>query len=735
MLKVSFVKVLFFCTLLMFTMGAKAQFSADYTPLKSTGTLPAEFLKTARALSKEDLSKNGYGKDRMAKQQFIISSNYVLNNLLLSGSVLINDPLGEYVNKVADEVLKNDPELRKKFHFYVTKSPEVNAHAFDGGFIFINVGLLAQLENEAQLAFVLAHEITHIVKKHSVNAYVERTRLDNGTSDYDEGSYETRNLAKYRFSQENESEADVEGLNMLRQTNYSVKTVNGAFDVLQYSYLPFELVDFKKSFFEDRFLILPDTVFLKKTSEVKSNDDYDDSKSTHPNIRKRRAAIEAQLKVNDEAGRKKYLLSEEQFKKCRETARFEICRLYLLDRDYVNAIYASYILLEKYPDNVYLKKTIARALYNITVNKSTEDRNLFNKEKNDSELSSKEYKIPDYSGIEGESQRLYYMLENLTSKELNTVALAYTYRAHKAHPDDYVLKMLTDSLFSEMVNANHLYPGNFSLKTKLELKDSDTVKAINIDTTAEVSKYSKIKKQQEKVEINTDENFIKYAFVSFLKEKEFEESFYRATHGLTNRVEKEEVILSVSERKAISKAKELEAQSKIASLKIESIIFIDPFYMKINAEGRDEIVNYFESEDKQVALLEIEKKCAEQLHLNYEMLTTRGIAETDIEKYNNNALLNDWLVERFSHGDNADELESGAEEVKELINKLGSKYVVWAGVFNKKGRVYRNKYFFMVFNIENGEIVKFETRFNKGRDNIDLITSFVYSSLFNLVKS
>ncbi len=156
-------------------------------------------------------------------------------------------------------------------------------------------------------------------------------KLQNGTSTYERGSYDERSLAMYRFSKENETEADVDGLSMLKGTSYSIKAVNGAFDVLQYSYLPFELLDFKKSFFEDDFLILPDTFYLKKTLEIKSNDDYDDSKSTRPNIKKRRGAIEQELSVSDEGSRKKYLVSEEEFKVIRETARFELCRLYLVD--------------------------------------------------------------------------------------------------------------------------------------------------------------------------------------------------------------------------------------------------------------------------------------------------------------------------------------------------------------------------------------------------------------------
>ena len=169
-------------------------------------------------------------------------------------------------------------------------------------------------------------------------------------------------------------------------------------------------MDFKKSFFEDEYLILPDTAFLKKTSEIKANDDYDDSKSTHPNIRKRRGAVEPELVVSDEASRKKYLVSEEEFKKAREIARFESCRLYLVDRDYVNAIYASYILLEKYPENLYLKKIVAKALYNIAISESSGNRNKSNynySTGNNGRLGSKTYSIPDFEKIEGPSQRLY----------------------------------------------------------------------------------------------------------------------------------------------------------------------------------------------------------------------------------------------------------------------------------------------------------------------------------------
>ncbi len=732
--KIIFVWIVF----LFFSRVLVAQYATNYIPLKSSGALPEEFLKTARSLSEEDIKNIGYGTDRMAKQQFTISSNYFLRDLLLSGDVLINDPLGIYVNKVADELLKNNPELRKQIHIYVTKSPHVNAHAFDKGFIFINAGLLAQLENEAQLAYVISHELTHVVKKHSVNQYIENMKLERGTSTYETGSYEARNIAKYRFSQENETEADAEGLVRIKESGYSVKALSGAFDVLQYSYLPFELVDFKKSFFEDEYLILPDTVFLKKTSEIKSNDDYDDSKSTHPNIRKRRGAVEPELVVSDEASRKKYLVSEEEFKKAREIARFESCRLYLIDRDYVNAIYASYILLEKYPENLYLKKIVAKALYNIAVSESSSDRiksrYSFNIA-NNARLSSKSYSIPDYERIEGPSQRLYYMLDNLDAKELNTIALSYAYKAYKKNPEDVVLSSLTDSLFSEMVNSNELYIGDFSKSSKAQLVAVDTVKAaVEVDTTAEESKYSKIKKQQQKVEITTDENFTKYAFVGLLQDNEFVKRYTRAAKGLTRKAEEKKDNLTYKERRKLEEQIAKENKNKYTLLGIEKVLFLEPFYMKAKSVGGEEMINYFESEEKQVKLLEIEKKCAERLKLSYEIVGTKNMTTADIDRYNLNSILNDWLTERFNHGDNPDELIVGTDETKSLIEKYGTKYLAWSGVYNEKSRKSHNTYFFILFNLETGEVMKYETRYTKSKDTSDLITSFVYNSLMHVAK-
>lgn len=708
-----------------------AQFDFDYIPLKATGTIPEAFVKKAKETSQDEVKNVEYGSDRAAKQQFTIANNYFLRQLFMSGDVLFNDPLTIYVNKVADELLKNNQTVRQQIKIYVTKSTAVNAYAFDKGYIFINLGLLAQLENEAQLAYILSHEITHVLKKHSVNQYIKNIKLDNSAGNYERGN-EDKVLARYSFSKEQETEADVEGLILFKQSNYSVKTINRAFDVMQYSYLPFELPEFKKSFFEDEFLIIPDTLILKKVSEIKSNDDYDDSKSTHPNIRKRRASIEMELKVPDEASRKKYIVSEEEFKKSREIARFELCKNYLVERDYVNAIYAAYILMEKYPKNVYLKRIVAQALYNISCNFSY--RNSNNAIKFSSGISSKTYSIPDYDKIEGQSQRIYYMFDKMTEAEFNVTALSYVYRAHKEFPNDKTLSRFTDSLFSQLVNVNNLYLGDFSKYSKKELMAMDTVKTVNNnkeEDDEEDSKYTKIKKEKQKVELeNVDENFTKYAFVGLLKDDEFVSRYTKAARGNTQKPLEEKKVNQ--EKLSFKKARKLIKNEQL--LGIDKVIFLDPYYQKVKYEKGSEYTNYYESEEKEAFLTSIQNKCANKLKLEYVNFSNKEMNTSDIELYNESATINEWLGERFRHGNNNYEAMTNYDEMKKISEKYGTPYIAWSGVYNSKGRKYNNTYFFIVFNIESGELLKFETRFTRSRDNRDLITSFVYNSLMYVKK-
>ncbi|MEW6076752.1 MAG: M48 family metalloprotease [Thermodesulfobacteriota bacterium] len=96
-----------------------------------------------------------FGRDLAAR----ILGNYQL---------LDNDRVNRYVNLVGNAVALYAGRPEIKFHFAVLDSAECNAFAAPGGYVFITRGALDLMENEAQLAGVLGHEIAHINEKHII---------------------------------------------------------------------------------------------------------------------------------------------------------------------------------------------------------------------------------------------------------------------------------------------------------------------------------------------------------------------------------------------------------------------------------------------------------------------------------------------------------------------------------------------------------------------------------------
>jgi Zn-dependent protease with chaperone function len=79
----------------------------------------------------------------------------------------IEDPVvTEYVNRLAQNIVRNS-DLKVPLHLTLLNSKEVNAFALPGGYLFVNRGLIEETQTEAQLAGVIAHEISHDVARHA----------------------------------------------------------------------------------------------------------------------------------------------------------------------------------------------------------------------------------------------------------------------------------------------------------------------------------------------------------------------------------------------------------------------------------------------------------------------------------------------------------------------------------------------------------------------------------------
>jgi beta-barrel assembly-enhancing protease len=152
-----------------------------------------------------------------------------------------------YVNKVGRHLANHSSRSKLKWYFVVSNDPDINAFAAPGGYIIITKGLLQSLNNEAQLAAVLAHEIVHVEEKHHLKTLQKNGLLslaaDVGVMALEESGQETlnpkvaeqvlnasRTLYAKGLDKEDEYAADKRAMTLLNKSGYDAFAL---IDVLQ----------------------------------------------------------------------------------------------------------------------------------------------------------------------------------------------------------------------------------------------------------------------------------------------------------------------------------------------------------------------------------------------------------------------------------------------------------------------------------------------------------------------
>ena len=151
----------------------------------------------------------------------------------------LNDPRHKYVRDITFTILGTSRyygNYKDPVVIIIDDDKLVNAFAAPGGFIFISTGMLNFLENEDELAFVLAHEIGHIELDHGLNAVIQKTSGDlfkkgaggMGVSDSFFGGM--IDFAENGYSKDLEMEADGRGAILAVRAGYDV---NAALNVIK----------------------------------------------------------------------------------------------------------------------------------------------------------------------------------------------------------------------------------------------------------------------------------------------------------------------------------------------------------------------------------------------------------------------------------------------------------------------------------------------------------------------
>ena len=163
-----------------------------------------------------------------------------------------NPGLQAYVNEIGQRLARQSHRSNLAWHFTVLDSPEINAFALPGGYVYITRGLMAYLESEADLAGVIGHEIGHVTARHgaqratrqqtaglgglaaTILGAVLESRGVSGATDL-AGSLSQGVAAGYiaSYSREQELQADKLGAEYLARVNYDPKNMVDVIRVLK----------------------------------------------------------------------------------------------------------------------------------------------------------------------------------------------------------------------------------------------------------------------------------------------------------------------------------------------------------------------------------------------------------------------------------------------------------------------------------------------------------------------
>jgi predicted Zn-dependent protease len=152
-------------------------------------------------------------------------------------STLVKDPvLTEYVNEIGKRLAQSREAKDSGFNFTfeVVADPAINAFALPGGPMFINTGLLKAIDNEAQLAGVMGHEMSHVILRHGTNQASKADliqiplALAGQLTDNDTMMGQLAQLGiglgadsvLLKFSRTHESQADLMGSHMMAEAGY-----------------------------------------------------------------------------------------------------------------------------------------------------------------------------------------------------------------------------------------------------------------------------------------------------------------------------------------------------------------------------------------------------------------------------------------------------------------------------------------------------------------------------------
>ncbi len=633
-------------TLLLVASVGRAQ-------LRSVGEVPADLKMSVQELYDDDLKRaKKYAGGRVKNKQQVLEASYQINKMLAGGHIVYGDPISRMVERIADTLLADYPELRSELRFYTVTSPEVNAFATGQGMVFINAGLVAQVDDEAQLAFIISHEIIHYYRSHNLESIIgKKKRKKDEKADIEEGTDQTNDfIRRHNRSREMESEADSLGIALfyLKSPYDKENVTEGVFDVLQYSALPFDDLTFDTTFFNTPYFSLTGC-WLDTVAGITSRDNYDDSRSTHPNIISRRRNCAASLD-GYYGGERFVVTTPEEFYRLRQIARMECIRQEIIHGQYARAFYNTWLLqsdttLSK-NDHASLDLMMAQELYGLAMFKNNDMKNTA---------------VGDYKEVEGESQQVHYAMSTMPEEHATIIALHNVWENHRRYPDNKQLEKMASDLMEMLRLKNSKSITDFVSEPPSDATDTvSTPSQAAEQTDKPKTKYERIKQKRA---VLTKRNPTSYALTDILSaDKEFHNLL---REHLAGNAPKEPPIKAANEDSA-------------------GVIVFNPTYWVVSY--RKEYMNISESDSRENELTSRIMHISEKFKRNGVDFSDGGMhnMESDVQ-YNDFLSLCEWSNEFWLNKGNFDVQRFTQPAMNDLMDRYQARIINYTAVLNIEG--------------------------------------------------
>ncbi len=204
--------------------------------MKKMKTAEKIFYKLGQKAGETYAKGKWYLHSAFGSQEEAIKAEYLLGKKLAKEMLAdiyidVNPKLNELVKGIGNKLSYRLTNKYRKFTFYIQYTKDVNAFALPGGFIFITYGLLKKIEKEPdEIAFVLAHEMMHVVLGHSIGRILTKYSTQVITTilmKYSKfGAIAKQVIGKFinsSYSRENELEADSMGVKLMNAAGYNSK--------------------------------------------------------------------------------------------------------------------------------------------------------------------------------------------------------------------------------------------------------------------------------------------------------------------------------------------------------------------------------------------------------------------------------------------------------------------------------------------------------------------------------